>query len=173
MLNIKNISKSYLGEKNNLTLSVLKNISLDIKEGQIVSILGESGIGKSTLLNIIGGLIRPDNGFISINNEEIKYDDNNSKLRISTFGYIFQSHCLLNEFTILENLILPQIIANKEYQNSLEKAKQYLGQFNMKNKINSYPDKLPMGEAQRVSVIRSIINTMSNTNFTRKNISFI
>ena len=158
MLKIKNIIKSYYNIKNNSKLSVLDDISLEIKKGKIVSILGASGIGKSTFLNIIGGLIRPDSGYVSINNKKINYDKDTSKLRIDTFGYIFQSHCLLNEFTVLENLILPQIISNKSYSFSLDRANKYLSMLNMRDNTNSYPDTLSMGQSQRVSIIRSIIN---------------
>ena len=159
MLKIKNINKSYFNKDN--TVSVLNDISIQIKKGHIVSIIGESGIGKSTLLNIIGGLIRPDSGDIYINNQSINYDLDTSKLRKKIFGFIFQSHCLLQEFTVLENLILPQIIADKMYSISVNKAKEYLNLLNMEHKAHAYPNSLSAGQCQRVSVIRSIINDPS------------
>ena len=109
MIQIKNISKSY---NNNENLVVFKNISIDIPKGKIVSIMGESGVGKTTFLNIVGGLIKPDSGTVIINDTLIN-ENVSSKMRIKTFGFIFQSHCLLNEFTVIDNLMLPQIIAGK------------------------------------------------------------
>ena len=91
MLEIKNINKSYFNKDN--TVSVLNNISIQIKKGQIVSVIGESGIGKSTLLNIIGGLIRPDSGDIYINNQSINYDLDTSNLRKNIFEPV-----IFNEF---------------------------------------------------------------------------
>ena len=155
MLNIKNISKTYID--NNKRLTVLDNLSLKVEKSQIITIFGKSGIGKSTLLNIIGGLAFPDNGTIKINNNLFEYDKCFEKFRSDNFGYIFQEDNLLPEFTVEENLMIPSMITNFNYNKTLNDINNYLSFFHMSNYLNSYPSQLSKGERQRISIIRSII----------------
>ena len=155
MLNIKNISKSYSDA--NESIPVLKNISLNIKQGSVVTVMGKSGSGKTTLLNIIGGLVMPDSGGLYLDNSIYNYGDKFSIFRSKSFGYIFQNHNLLPEFTIKENLLLPTIINNNN-KNTLENIDDYLELLNLLNCKNKYPIKMSKGECQRVSIVRSLMN---------------
>jgi len=154
LLKVTNISKKFTTDTN--SINVLDNASFTLNNGDIACVLGESGVGKSTLLKIIGGMLEKDSGNIFINGKELK--EVFTKNRIKTFGYIFQSHCLLPEFTIEENLFLPLIIANKKINRNKEKIYYYLDKFMIFDKKNSYPSELSMGQCQRVSIIRSILN---------------
>jgi len=154
MIKIKNISKSYI---NNEELLVLEKNNLDISKGDIVSIMGESGVGKTTLLNIIGGLINPDSGSVFINGLNTNDLLNNIK-RAQVFGYIFQSHYLLPEFNVLDNLVLPQIIAKKTKKESLLKAYELLNYLNIEDLALNYPNQLSLGQSQRISILRAVIN---------------
>ena len=154
MLNIKNISKTY--NDANESILVFNDLSLSIDEGTIVSIMGKSGSGKSTLLNLIGGLMKPDAGQIFINNNTYNYNKYFSKFRLQTFGYIFQNHNLLPEFTVKENILLPTIIKSKE--NKIDEVVKYLDMFNMKKYADKYPTTMSKGECQRISIIRALIN---------------
>ena len=114
MLALKKISKKY--KNGSLEHEVLSNISLDFSKGTINTIYGISGVGKTTLLNIVGLLDIPTKGKVYINNKEVNFKKNYNKLRINTFGYIFQNHHLLEEYTIFENLLLPNVVINMKYQ---------------------------------------------------------
>ena len=108
MLNFKNITKSYLnGKSKNL---VLDSVEISIKSGSICLIKGMSGVGKSTLLNIIGCLIKPDKGELIFNKNSIDLTSNNEKFRLLNFSYVFQDFNLLPEFTVYENLLIPTLI---------------------------------------------------------------
>ena len=154
MLEIANISKSF--KSNAGCVNIFDDASFTLNKGDIACILGESGVGKSTLLKIIGGMMKKDRGNIFVDGKEIK--EVFSKDRINTFGYIFQSHCLLPEFTIQENLYLPLIIANKEIKKNKEKINYYLDKFFLYDKRKSYPIELSDGQCQRISIIRAILN---------------
>ena len=154
MIKIKNISKSYI---NNEELLVLEKINLDISKGDIVSIMGTSGVGKTTLLNIIGCLINPDSGSVFINGLNVNDLLNNTK-RAQYFGYIFQSHYLLPEFSVLDNLVLPQIITKKTKKESLLKAYELLNYLNIEDLAFNYPNQLSLGQSQRISILRAVIN---------------
>jgi len=154
LLKVNNISKSFKTKSN--TIDVLKNTSFSLKKGDIACFLGESGVGKSTLLKIIGGILNHDNGDILVDGEKVKSVF--AKHRINTFGYIFQSHCLLPEFTVQENLRIPLIIARNDTSNSREKIDYYLNKFMLFDKRKSYVSNLSAGQCQRISIIRSILN---------------
>ena len=126
---VENISKSFTSS--NKEVQVLNNISLNIKKGQIITIFGHSGVGKTTLLNIIGGLIKPDNGFVTINNKIVDVSMNSHKI-----SYLFQKNNLLPEFTVLENMILPLIIDGYSYQKSLPKVNKLLKMIDLLHLIN-------------------------------------
>ena len=151
-LYIKNISKTFKNSDGNVT--ILNNISLEIKSGDIITIYGHSGVGKSTLLNIIGGIIKPDNGDILINNTNIRNIIKNGEI-----SYLFQKNNLLEEFTIKENLLLPLIIKGYSYINALNIINPFLAKVGMELYINRYPIQLSIGENQRIALLRCFVNS--------------
>ena len=157
MIRVKNIHKSYEG------LEVLKGVSLEIKEREIVSIVGTSGAGKSTLLQIIGTLAKADSGSIEINNKEIGNLNTRSlsSFRNKEIGFIFQAHHLLPEFTALENVCLPSWIKGVSKREAQKKATELLEQLGLADRIHHKPMELSGGEQQRVAVARALINNPS------------
>src|SRR5690606_19132207 len=154
MLIAKNIYKSY-GK-----LPILKGVDLNVKRGEIVSIVGASGAGKSTLLHIIGSLTLPDKGSIVINGIEIKQLSSKklSDFRNKNIGFIFQFHHLLPEFTALENVCIPAFIAKVGKREAENKAEKLLDMLGLSHRINHKPAELSGGEQQRVAVARALIN---------------
>ena len=154
MIKATNIQKRY-GE-----LEVLKGVSLEIGEGEIVSIVGASGAGKSTLLHIIGTLDKPDSGTLSIKGIETgKLSDKKlSQFRNMAIGFVFQFHHLLPEFTALENVCIPAFIAGKSQVEAEAKAAELLGFLGLSDRINHKPSELSGGEQQRVAVARALVN---------------
>ncbi len=154
MLKATNIVKSY-GD-----LQVLKGINLSIDQAEVVSIIGKSGTGKSTLLHILGTLDAPDNGSLLICGEEIS--EMNAKqlsaFRNEKIGFIFQFHHLLNEFTALENVMIPGLIAKNNKSSLTKKAKKLLDYLGLSERLNHKPTQLSGGEQQRVAVARALIN---------------
>lgn len=142
-------------------LEILKGVDLEIKEGEIVSIIGSSGAGKTTLLTILGTLDRPTSGSVRINNEEVsKLNDKKlAAFRNQNIGFVFQFHQLLPEFTALENICIPALIANKNKKESEKRAEELLEMFNLKERKNHKPSELSGGEQQRVAVARALINS--------------
>ena len=157
MISIKNIFYSY-GE-----LKVLNNVNLSIKKGEFVSIIGASGAGKTTLLHLIGGLQKIQRGTIKINNEEINYlsEESLSNFRNQQIGFVFQFHNLLDEFTALENICLPALIAKRTNSESIKKACELLEILNLTSRKHHKPNELSGGEKQRVAVARALINSPS------------
>jgi len=157
MVKAENIHKSYEG------LEVLKGVSLNIKEGEIVSIVGSSGAGKSTLLQILGTLAQSDLGSLQINGQTI-HDLNASNLpafRNEEIGFIFQAHQLLPEFTALENVCLPAWIKGTSKKETEKRAKEILKNLGLEDRLNHKPMELSGGEQQRVAVARALINNPS------------
>ena len=157
MILVKNISKTYNNKK------VVNKIDLNVKKGEIVSIIGPSGAGKTTLLNLISTLDSPDknnDSIIKINDVDVLSlnDKNLSKFRNTQIGFIFQFHELLPEFTALENVIIPAIIKGENKNISINKAKNLLKKLGLLNVINQFPSQLSGGEQQRVAVARALIN---------------
>lgn len=154
MISIKNIHKSY-GE-----LEVLKGIDLDVKKGEIVSIVGSSGAGKTTLLQILGTLDRADNGTLLINNQNpfALTDNNLAAFRNKHIGFVFQFHHLLPEFTALENVCIPAFIAKKNKKESEKKAKKLIDFLGLSSRLKHKPSELSGGEQQRLAVARALIN---------------
>jgi lipoprotein-releasing system ATP-binding protein len=157
MIQIKNIHKYYD------QLHVLKGVDLNIKKGEIVSIVGASGAGKTTLLQILGTLDKPsvETGIeLRINDQDIltMNDKTLSKFRNLNLGFIFQFHQLLPEFTALENVCIPAFIANKSKQETEIEAKKLLDYLGLSHRIHHKPNELSGGEQQRVAVARALIN---------------
>ena len=146
--------------KNYGNLQVLKNLSLTINEGEIVSIIGASGAGKSTLLHILGSLDKPDSGSISIAGTSISElsEKKLAQFRNTSIGFVFQFHNLLPEFTALENVALPALLGGKKAQEVYEKAQNLLDTLGLKGRGTHLPSELSGGEAQRVAVARALIN---------------
>ena len=154
MIKAENIQKRY-GE-----LEVLKGVSLEISEGEIVSIVGASGAGKSTLLHIIGTLDKADSGMLSMKGIETgKLKDKKlSDFRNRAIGFVFQFHHLLPEFTALENVCIPAFIAGKSQAEAEAKAAELLDFLGLKDRVNHKPSELSGGEQQRVAVARALVN---------------
>lgn len=154
MITINHIEKSYG------TLKVLKGIDMVIEDSQIVTIVGASGAGKSTLLHIIGTLDSPDKGEVVIDDVSLfKLPDNKlSEYRNSEIGFVFQFHHLLPEFTALENVALPSLIAGNPKKKAMERAKELLDFLKLSERFGHKPSQLSGGEQQRVAVARALIN---------------
>ena len=157
MISVKNISKKYG------SLEVLKNVSLEIKKGEIVSIVGSSGAGKSTLLQIMGTLTKADSGLLEINSKKINSLTSSelAVFRNNEIGFVFQAHYLLPEFTALENVCLPSWIKGTSKKEALKKATELLTIFGLSERLNHKPMELSGGEQQRVAVARALINNPS------------
>lgn len=154
MLKAKSIYKSY-GQ-----LQILKGVDLEVKRGEIVTIVGASGAGKSSLLNILGTLDRPDSGQLYINDIELSQLNNKnlSDFRNRKIGFIFQFHHLLAEFTALENVCIPAFIAGVSKADAEKKAKELLDLLGLSDRVSHKPNQLSGGEQQRVAVARALIN---------------
>lgn len=142
------------------TLEVLKGVNLDIKPGEIISIVGASGAGKTTLLQILGTLDLADRGELIINGTKIRSlsEKKLSEFRNKNLGFVFQFHHLLPEFTALENVCIPAFIARISKKEAEEKAKELLNFLGLSSRLNHKPSELSGGEQQRVAVARSLIN---------------
>jgi lipoprotein-releasing system ATP-binding protein len=157
MLSARNIQKKY-GQ-----LQVLKGVDVDIKKGEIVSIVGSSGAGKSTLLHILGTLDKADTGQIVLNNQRV---DQLSGKKLAAFrnreiGFVFQFHHLLPEFTALENVCIPGWIAGGKKKDITSRAQELLKMLGLSDRLENKPQQLSGGEQQRVAVARALINNPS------------
>ena len=154
MIKVNNITKSFD------TLQVLKGINLDVKKGEIVSIVGPSGAGKTTLLQIIGTLSAPDSGELIIDDTNISSLSQKqlSKFRNNKIGFVFQFHHLLPEFTAIENICMPAYIKGANKKDTIERAKELLDFLNIANRAEHKPAEMSGGEQQRVAVARALIN---------------
>ena len=141
-------------------LKVLKGVDLSIKKGEIVSIVGPSGAGKTTLLQIIGTLDKPDNGTVLIDGTDVSRLDEKSlaAFRNKHIGFIFQFHQLLPEFSALENVMIPALIARENPKVAAERAKELLSYLQLSDRMEHKPSELSGGEKQRVAVARALIN---------------
>jgi len=158
ILSVNSLSKSY--HTDGIEVPVLKNISFSVNTGEVVTIMGPSGIGKSTLLNLIGTLDYPDSGTISYQgtNPFLLSDKEIARFRNETIGFVFQFHHLLPEFTALENVMIPSIIYRYDPASAAEKGKEILRQVGLGHRFDHRPAALSGGERQRVAVARALIN---------------
>ena len=145
------------------SLQVLKGIDLTIGEGEIVAIVGPSGAGKTTLLQIIGTLDAPDSGKLYINGTETVRlsEEKLAAFRNRNIGFVFQFHQLLPEFTALENVMIPALIAREKPTVAEKRAKEILDFMNLTDRMSHKPNELSGGEKQRVAVARALINNPS------------
>lgn len=161
MLTLKNISKSFLQRG-----MVLKDLDLEVTEGDSVSISGPSGSGKTTLLNIIGLLDRPDNGEVLFRGEQIlKYSSDESALyRNKNIGFVFQDHLLLPYLTIMENILLPLLASktsDEDFIRKTDEARKMMEKTGITGISGKYPYQISGGEAQRATLIRALVNQPS------------
>ncbi|MGD9978023.1 MAG: ABC transporter ATP-binding protein [Bacteroidales bacterium] len=154
MIQVENIVKSY-GK-----LTVLKGITAEIPDKKVVAIVGPSGAGKTTLLQIMGTLSQPDSGSVIINGDNVSLlgDKQMARFRNSHIGFVFQFHHLLPEFTALENVCMPALIAGKSMGVSQSRAKELLNFLGLSYRLSHKPAELSGGEQQRVAVARALVN---------------
>ena len=154
MIEVKNIVKRFG------SLEVLHGVSLNICDGEIVSIVGASGAGKSTLLQIMGSLLRADGGEVMIDGVELSAlsEDRLSDFRNRHIGFIFQSYQLLPEFTATENVMMPMLIAGGKRGDAEARAREVLQMVGMSHRAEHKPEALSGGEQQRVAIARALIN---------------
>lgn len=158
ILELKSVTKSYgLG---NSKLSVLKDVNFVLPEGQVCSIVGQSGCGKSTLLQIVGLLDNPDSGQVLLSGVDLSIasDYERTAARRTMLGFIYQFHHLLPEFTALENLLIPQVIAGKDIKLARVHAKAMLAALGLAQRADHMPAQLSGGEQQRIAIGRGVIN---------------
>ena len=158
ILEVKKINKNF--QHRNGTIEIFKNVTLNIKKGDLVALVGPSGSGKSTLLNMISLIDIPTSGQIILNNRDIKdlNEENKDDIRKKNISMIFQENNLLTDFTALENVLMPLIIRGEKIKLSKKKAKKILIDFNLESRLNHYPDELSGGEQQRVAIARALIS---------------
>ena len=158
ILDVKNVSFSYFKGINKT--EVLNNISFDLNKGEMVALVGPSGSGKSTLLNLIGLLEELKSGKIYLNKKLINPNSVNdrNKIRLNEIGFVFQFHRLLNEFTAIENIAIPQMLTGLNKELSIKRAEELLDMMGLRNRKNSKPGQLSGGEQQRVAIARSLSN---------------
>ena len=154
MITAKGITKSFGN------LQVLKGIDLEIGKSEVVSIVGASGAGKSTLLQILGTLSRPDSGSLTIDSRDVLSlrSAELSEFRNRRIGFVFQSHHLLPEFTALENVMIPALIAGSSRKEASQKAAALLSEVGLAERATHKPSELSGGEAQRVAIARALVN---------------
>ena len=156
ILSARGIQKSYINGHDRL--HVLNDLSLNVKKGEIITLMGQSGSGKSTALNILGTLDTPDTGSVEIDGVDIinLNDDELSRLRNQDIGFVFQFHHLLPEFSAIENVLIPTWINNKN--SMMEHALYLFESLGLYDRKNHLPNQLSGGERSRVALIRGIIN---------------
>lgn len=157
MIKLQNVSKTYhLGED---LVKAVDDVSLEIKEGEYVSILGTSGSGKSTLMHIIGMLDKPTEGKISLFGKNTRQlsDDEISKMRNSYIGFVFQQFNLIEKLSIKENTLLPTVYADKLDFDPEKRAREVLERLGIGHRIDFYPNKISGGQQQRAAIARALI----------------
>jgi lipoprotein-releasing system ATP-binding protein len=157
MIEVKGIRKRYG------TLEVLKGVDLSVSKGEVVSIVGASGAGKTTLLQILGTLEKADSGSLTINGEEVTKlgSKSLSAFRNRHIGFVFQFHHLLPEFTALENVMMPGLIAGRSMNECAPRAEELLTRLNVIGRKEHKPNQMSGGEQQRVAVARALFNSPS------------
>jgi len=155
---LEKVSKTY--GKDDLIVKALDNLNLEIFKGDYLAVMGASGSGKSTAMNIIGCLDRPSQGIYKLNGTPVENlsDDQLAELRNQKLGFVFQQFHLLSDSTALENVLLPMIYAGIEPEQRLERGKNALKKVGLSERMNNRPNQLSGGQQQRVAIARAIIN---------------
>lgn len=157
ILSARHLTKTY--KDSDQTIEVLKDASLDVQTGNMISITGKSGCGKSTMLHIMGLLDAPDSGELYICGERVHSESKSAPMiRNRDLGFVFQFHYLIEDLTAVENVILPMLIAGNQESHARLKAKEILALLGLAERFNRYPNQLSGGEQQRVSLARALIN---------------
>jgi len=139
--------------------SILSNLTLDVKSGESIAILGPSGCGKSTLLNLIAGLDTPSSGDVLINNSNITKlnEQDRTELRANTFGFVYQFHHLLNDFSSVYNVAMPLLIKGVDKESAVAQSEKLLTRVGLENRLSHKPSELSGGERQRVAIARAMV----------------
>ncbi|MEA2569822.1 MAG: lipoprotein-releasing system ATP-binding protein [Acidobacteriota bacterium] len=156
-LHAQSLSKTYRNAE--VPVDVFRNLTIDAERGEMLAIVGPSGIGKSTLLHLLGGLDRPDSGAINVADRNITTMSNDelARFRNRSVGFVFQFHHLLPEFTALENVAMPGWIGRMPKQEALTKAGKLLGELGLDSRAGHFPNQLSGGEQQRVAIARALL----------------
>ena len=158
VIELNNVSKSYL--QGDIDICVLKDINLDVREGELVSITGPSGSGKTTLLNIIALIDSLDSGRLNVFGEDLSSlcDKEKSIFRKNNFGFVYQSNNLFDDFNAIENVALPLILNGYKKNDAYNESENILGKFGLLDRKKHFPNALSGGEQQRVAIARAIVN---------------
>ena len=156
---LRDVHRTYKGEA--AEVRVLRGVDLTLRSGEIVALVAPSGVGKSTLLHIAGLLDRPDQGAVLVDGKDAGNlaDAARTAVRRDTIGFVYQFHHLLGEFTALENVALPRMIAGGSRRDAEKRAAELLGAFGLGKRLRHLPGKLSGGEQQRVAIARALANT--------------
>ena len=157
IIECRSLCFSYTEGSNQTT--ILSNLKLDVKSGESIAILGPSGCGKSTLLNLIAGLDTPSSGDVLINNSNITKlnEQDRTELRANTFGFVFQFHHLLNDFSSVYNVAMPLLIKGVDKESAIAQSEKLLTRVGLENRLNHKPSELSGGERQRVAIARAMV----------------
>ena len=157
-IKVEKLSKNFINNK--VVVNVLNNLNLNLETGKIIALVGPSGSGKSTLLHLLALLDKPTNGKITILGEPTQNITENKRNQLirNHISIIFQNNNLLLDFTAVENVAMPLIIRNKNYNSSIKEAESYLKKVNLGHRLNHFPSDLSGGEQQRVAIARSLIS---------------
>ena len=161
ILKVRGITKSYYKQKSsNSKLTVLENVSFDVEKGESVSIIGKSGVGKTTLLRIIGTLEKPDTGKVYLRNTELTNLKGKKliEVRRKKIGFVFQENNLIPVLTAQKNVELPMILTGTSKREREKRAKELLSLVGLENRLNHLPSELSSGEQQRVAIARALAN---------------
>ena len=157
IIECRSLCFSYI-EGDNQT-SILSNLMLEVKSGESIAILGPSGCGKSTLLNLIAGLDTPSSGDVLINNSDITKlnEQDRTELRANTFGFVYQFHHLLNDFSSVYNVAMPLLIKGVNKEGAIAQSEKLLTKVGLENRLSHKPSELSGGERQRVAIARAMV----------------
>ena len=160
MLSVRKLCKSYVGANGSERRSVLRDLDLDVAAGEYIAITGESGVGKSTLLNLIAGLDTPDSGAVSLAGTEISSLDDHRRtlLRRHDIGFVFQAFHLLPRLSIVQNVALPLSLLGYKHQEAAERALEILHRLGLDEYASELPRVLSSGQLQRVAIGRALVH---------------